>query len=689
MARDPRYDILFEPVRIGPVVAKNRFYQPPHCNGMGELRPNMHAAMREVKAEGGWAVVHTEHCSIHPSSDILGETVQTLWDDDDVAWLALMCDSVHAHGALAGVQLAYACNWNPNRLSREVPMGPMGRPCTQYDPQYTRAMDKGDIKNMLGWWRKAAERAKRAGCDIIQVDVNFSQVGFQFLSPRNRRNDEYGGSVENRARILKQQIEECREGVKGDCAVTVRIIIDEVMGEKGLLAEKDGREIIECLAETPDLWDIVIGTWDYDSRTSRFVPEAAHSDKVAIVKRLTTKPVVGVGRFTSPDTMVAQIKRGVMDMIGATRPSIADPFLPKKIEEGRGEDIRECIGCNICVSGHFTISPIRCTQNPTMGEEWRKGWHPERIAAKKSDDSVLVVGAGPAGLECARALGQRGYQVHLAEAGRELGGRVAREARLPGLAEWGRVRDWRVGQIDKMPNVAVYRESALSAAEVRDMGFNRVVIATGARWRKDGYGRTNHYPIPGAGQAHVFSPDDIMGGARPEGPIVVFDDDAYYMGSILAEMLRAAGREVTIVAPASEIAAWTHNTMELRYIAERLEGVGVGMLTHHNLLSIGAAEVTLGHMHTGRETRLAAAAVVMCVMREPVDSLWRELTAEPDDLLEAGIRSVDRIGDCLAPGAIVQATYAGHKYARELDEAPAGDVPFRRERPIVHARIGR
>ncbi len=148
-------------------------------------------------------------------------------------------------------------------------------------------------------------------------------------------------------------------------------------------------------------------------------------------------------------------------MIGAARPSIADPFLPKKIEEGRLEDIRECIGCNICVSGDYTQSPIRCTQNPTMGEEWRKGWHPERMQAKGNSESVLVVGAGPAGLEAARALGQRGYRVTLAEAGDELGGRVTRESRLPGLATWARVRDYRLGQIDQMANVEIYLAAAL------------------------------------------------------------------------------------------------------------------------------------------------------------------------------------------------------------------------------------
>ena len=130
--------------------------------------------------------------------------------------------------------------------------------------------------------------------------------------------------------------------------------------------------------------------------------------------------------------MVSQINRGVMDRIGAARPSIADPFLPKKIEEGRVDEIRECIGCNICVMGDQFSVPIRCTQNPTMGEEWRRGWHPERIEARKSDDGILIVGAGPSGLECGLALGQRGYRVILSESLSEMGGRVSRESLLHG-----------------------------------------------------------------------------------------------------------------------------------------------------------------------------------------------------------------------------------------------------------------
>src|SRR6202012_1967504 len=215
-------------------------------------------------------------------------------------------------------------------------------------------------------------------------------------------------------------------------------------GADGLTHDGEARDAIGMLAELPDLWDVNVSTWSNDSQTSRFAKEGYQEDFVRFVKSLTTKPVVGGGRFTSPDTMVSQIRRGVMDFIGAARPSIADPFLPKKIQEGRIEDIRECIGCNICVSSDYTSSNLRCTQNPTMGEEWRRGWHPERIARKKSDGTGLVVGAGPAGLEAALAAARRGYEVHLAEATDSLGGRVSQEGLLTGLSECARVPACRV-----------------------------------------------------------------------------------------------------------------------------------------------------------------------------------------------------------------------------------------------------
>ncbi len=268
--------------------------------------------------------------------------------------------------------------------------------------------------------------------------------------------------------------------------------------------------MVALLAELPDLWDVNLSTFDNDGQTSRFAAEGFQAPHVGFVKTLTTKPVVGVGRFTSPDTMVAMIRGGILDLIGAARPSIADPFLPRKIEEGRHDDIRECIGCNVCVATDKLSVPIRCTQNPTMGEEWRRGWHPERIPPRDTDDTALIVGAGPAGLEAARALAQRGYSVILAERSREFGGRVARGSRLPGLSAWARVRDWRLQQLKTMPNVEMLRESPVDAELALTVGASLVGIATGAYWRDDGVGRFHRAAIPGIEAAPRFTPDDIM-----------------------------------------------------------------------------------------------------------------------------------------------------------------------------------
>lgn len=679
MTRDPRYDILFEPVRIGPVTAKNRFFQVPHCNGMGHAMPQAHAAMREVKAEGGWAVICTEECEIHPSGDLSPFVEARLWDDHDIPALRLMCEKVHAYGALAGIELTHNGPTASNLYSREVLIAPSHQPSKYGYPSQARAMNKRDIAEYRRWHRNAALRAKAAGFDVIYIYAAHDlSLPMHFLQKRrNQRSDEYGGSLENRVRLFREVIEDTKDAVGDTCAVAVRFATEELLGNGGVtLAE--AKEIVHMLADLPDLWDVNLASWYNDSVPSRFAREGAQEPFVDWVKNVTTKPVVGVGRFTSPDTMVSQIKRGVLDFIGAARPSIADPFLPKKIEEGRIDDIRECIGCNICVSGDNTITPIRCTQNPTMGEEWRKNWHPERIAIKKSASKILVVGAGPTGLEAARALGERGYEVHLSEASRELGGRVAKEARLPGLAEWGRVRDWRVGQINKLRNVSVYLDSVLTAQDVLDFGADHVLLATGCHWRRDGFGRSNGMGIKGFERPGIFTPDDIMDGRLPDGPVVLFDDDYFYYGSTIADKLCAEKRDVIYVTPDDTIASWSSNTLDYRHIQWRMHELNVRQVVAHNILEFAGDKVMLEHVWSGKTSELACASVVTITARLPNDALYQALLLREAEWQGAGIKTVQCAGDALAPGLIAHAVYAGHRYAREMDEAPPGDVPFRR-----------
>ncbi len=678
------YDILFETVRIGPVVAPNRFYQVPHCNGFGHRMPRALAAMRAMKAEGGWGVVCTEEVEIHHSSDLSPYLEGRLWDDGDVPALALMAESVHRHGALAGIELSYN-GYDASNLYSRVPslaptsMGTIGG--SGYEPVQTRRMDKEDIRNVRKWHRDAALRAKRAGFDIVYCYAAHGMTAaIQFILKRyNDRTDEYGGSLENRVRFFRELIEETKEAVGDTCAVAVRFAVDELLGEDGLTHQGEGHDVVAMLAELPDLWDVNISGWNNDSITSRFGKEGHQEKYISFVKQLTTKPVVGVGRYTSPDSMVSAIQRGVMDMIGAARPSIADPFLPNKIRERRVEDIRECIGCNICVTGDTRFVPIRCTQNPTMGEEWRRDWHPERIAPKKSNQEVMIVGAGPAGLEAARTLGQRGYEVTLLEARREPGGRVIRESALPGLNEWRRVVDWRMTQIRKMNNVTLYPSSPLTAEEILETGSQNIIIATGAAWRRDGMGRTLQKPIHGYDLQNVFNPDDLMDGKLVVGNVVIYDDDHYYMGGMLAELLAEQGCHVTLVTAAPMISYWSQFTLEQGRIQHKLMKLGVTLYSQTVLSEIGNDCVRLINTISGDGVELSRDGVVLVSDRISNDGLYYELKPA---LETGGLNSLRVIGDAEAPNIIAQAVFSGHLAAREFEEEKIEGTPFKVERMI-------
>jgi dimethylamine/trimethylamine dehydrogenase len=687
MARNPRYDVLFEPVRIGPVTARNRFYAVPHAAGMTNAMPHMRAAFRGMKAEGGWGVVCTGYVSIEPGSDDSPLPFATLWDDDDVRSHALMTDAVHAQGALSGIELWHGGGSVMNRTSRLPTMSPSGTSwmATHVNfmgHQRPRVMEAQDIQLLLDCQAAAARRARQAGFDIVYVYAGMGYLPYEFLLPEwNRRTDAYGGSVANRVRIVRELLEVTHEAVGGKCAVALRISLEELRARPSERAASEAHEVVALLADLPDLWDVKLDSSPTDCPPSRFAPEGSHEPIINFVKTLTRKPVVGVGRFTSPDTMVGQIRRGVLDLIGAARPSIADPFLPVKINDGREQDIRECIGCNICISSWHDGVPVRCTQNPTAGEEWRRGWHPERIAAAVSAAPVLIVGAGPAGLECALSLGRRGYEVTLAEATDEIGGRLRFETRLPGLTAWGRVVDWRRGQIGRLTNVNIYRGNRLNAAEILELQPAHVVIATGAHWARLLYSALE-IPAGELSGPGVFTPDDIAAGIPVTSPVVLYDFDNYYMGSALAEHLARSGHKVSYVTPAGHASAWCIMSNEQPQVHRALASAGIALHTLSRVSAFANGAVTLANQFTSEETRLECASLVIVGTRFANDTLYAELMTRAGEFADAGIRSVTRVGDALAPGAIVHAVYSGHRYAEELDAEPAA-VRYRRDAPLA------
>ena len=683
MKRDSRYDVLFEPIEIGPVKAKNRFYQVPHCNGGGYRDPSAAAEMRGIKSEGGWGVIFTEQCEMHHTSEITPFIELRLWDDEDIPMISKMADRMKEHGALAGIQLAYSGINGPNLYTKEVPLAVTGMPIRTFtnDPVQARSIDKEDIKNLRRWFVNAAKRSRTAGFNLICL---YGAHGFgifqHFLSTAtNHRTDEYGGSLENRARFVREVVEDVRNAVGDTMGITLRLSLDEMIGDLGF-ANSEVRDFVEMNQDLPDLWDLAHGAWEDCSGPSRFKEEAAQFELVTGIRKLTSKPIVGVGRFTSPDVMVKQIRSGTLDFIGCARPSIADPFLPKKIEEGRFQDIRECIGCNICISGDMTMSISRCTQNPTFMEEWRKGWHPEKIEPKGFSTKVLIIGSGPAGLEAALACTNRGYEVTLTEALDQIGGRVSKERNLPGLSAWGRVADYREYQLSQKSNLETYLKSKLDVNQILEFGFENVCIATGSEWRVDGVSRQHVIPIPNDQKMPMFTPDDIMNNKIPQGKVLIYDDDHYYMGGVIAELLIEKGCEVTLVTTSAYVSEWTKNTLEQEEIQKRLIEMGLNIKLNKGIFSIHSNFVKINCIYTQNKESLEADAVVIVASQKSKDKLFTDLKLEKEKWQDAGIKTVKIIGDANAPGPIAWATYAGHRYARELDTDILEDaLPFRRE----------
>jgi dimethylamine/trimethylamine dehydrogenase len=482
-----------------------------------------------------------------------------------------------------------------------------------------------------------------------------------------------------------------KQEIGADCAIAVRIAADTL--ELSGVALDEGLEFIRAADSMVDLWDVTIGSMAgmgrLDAGPSRFYEQGYQLQWSGRAKEATSKPVVVVGRFTDPDRMAEVIRGGHADLIGAARPSISDPFLPRKIEEGRYDEVRECIGCNACYSRSVWGLHLGCTQNPTAGEEHRRGWHPERFErAANAEEPVLVVGAGPAGMECAMVLGKRGFElVHLVDSGEDIGGQMRWVTRLPGLGEWGHVVAYRRAQLDRLANVEPVLATALDAAAVREYGAKIVVVATGARWAGDGMNGITRAPIPGADVSlpHVLLPEDIMvDGMRPDGRrVAILDCEGYFTAAGLAEVLRAEGYEVTFVTPYDVVAPTCDQTLEGLRLRRHLHDLGIDLRT-----ALTPTEVLPGGLRVedgvGRPSEIEADATVLVTQRLSDDALYRELAGDPEALSAAGIAAVYRVGDCVAPRLIADAIFDGHRLAREIDGPdPAVARPYLRERPLI------
>ena len=390
--------------------------------------------------------------------------------------------------------------------------------------------------------------------------------------------------------------------------------------------------------------------------------------------------------------MLEAVTSGQVDIIGAARPSISDPFIPRKIEEGRFDDIRECIGCNACVSRVNAGWTLLCTQNAAAGEEYKRGWHPERFTpAANRDKSVLIVGAGSAGLECAMVLGKRGFeQVHVVDGADEIGGHLRWVSTLPGMLTWRRVIEWRQLQLEKLPQVALVTSSELTSAQIVDYGADIVVIANGSTWDRSGLDGFSHSEVIGWSSATVLTPEDLLRDqqAIDSDRVTVFDVEGYFMGVSVAEKLVRAGHQVSYVTPHAEPAPYMRMTGEIVHMRPLLEELGVELHTEHMLTQVDTDHATIQHGYNDAIRGIPVGAVVMTTQRVPNVELWDSVERQISSIPETDRPELYRIGDCVSPRMLVaDAIFDGHRLAREIDSPdPAVPLPHIRERRVARDR---
>ena len=302
-----------------------------------------------------------------------------------------------------------------------------------------------------------------------------------------------------------------------------------------------------------------------------------------------------------------------------------------------------------------------------MGEEWRRGWHPEKIQRKGSEESALVVGSGPAGLECAMQLERRGYKVTLAEANEEYGGRVLSESRLKGLNAWRRVADYRIRYLQQSANVDLFLDSRLTAENVLELGVKNVFLATGSKWRSDGIGRSNRKKLRVQPEKNIFTPDDIMGGALPKsGQLVIYDDDQIYLGGVLADHLSDLGFDIVFVTPANNVSPWCENTLEQHRIQRSLINKNIDLKFGYVISEISEDRVEFECNYTGKKLDVTTQSVLLVTERHREISLYEDLMKLVSEK-DSQKFFLKLVGDAAAPGLIADAVFDGHLAARNFE----------------------
>jgi mycofactocin system FadH/OYE family oxidoreductase 2 len=658
----PTLSRIFEPITLGTVEMRNRIVMTGHGTGMAQshLPSAQHAAYYAERSRGGVGLIGMAFPQIHPSSlNVPGEVRAYL--PEVVPGLRAIADAVHQHGAGIVMQLGHVGRQASSTWSEHPLWAPSSIPCP-LNREMPKEMELEDIDEIVDAHALCARHAQEGGMDGVEIHSGYGGYLLAcFLSPfSNRRTDDYGGSTENRVRIVLRALRAVRAAVGPDYLVGMNIQGDDF--SPGGLGVAECQEIARLIAATGEIdYFVVKGSTYYSA--SQNVPDMQHPKMVWVplasaIKEVVSVPVIAVGRVTEADEAERVLAEGHADMVAMTRQHIADPETVNKLREGRDRDIRRCIGCNQgCIDRLFKITHTTCVHNPAAGYELELGAGTLRGATESI--RLVVVGGGPAGMKVAETAAPRGHDVVLLERRGQLGGQLRLAAGVSGREEIGEVVRYLEHQL---ANLAVdVRTGFLGSADaVQALEPDRVVIATGSAPSREIIGNLSHGlpAVAGIESDRVITVWDLLEDAATVGDrvLIVDDGEGGWKGVSVALALAADGHEVHMSTPLPYVGAAIGPFSQNRMLPRVFEA---GIRTHpFSLLTEvrGGAAVL---RKEGRPFELSAVdTIVLAGWHRPATDLYYKLK-------DRGM-TVDRVGDAVAARSMLEAIHEGERLARRI-----------------------
>lgn len=654
---------VLSPIDVGPITLKNRIISSAHLTHFAKdhLPSDQHVYYYREKARGGIGLIIMEASAVHPTSAQF-PTVVFAFDERVIPWYQRIAKAVHDEGAPVLAQLwhcGHHASWN---TTRQPVLAPSDVPCLYYR-ETPKVMEHEDIHTVVEAFRQSARNVRDGGLDGVEINGAHSYLLAQFMSPAtNRREDEYGGSLENRLRFALEVVAATRDGLGDDRVLGIRLSADELIPVGYSLNE--GVEIAKRLAAGGQLDYLNISVGVYPTLFMVMPPmaippgyqvHAAERVRQSLRQEGSDVPVSTVGRIKDVRMAEQIIESGQADLVCMTRATIADPFLPQKASLGQLDEIRPCIACNQgCVGNAGRERPITCTVNPAAGYEETRGDGTLTPAERRK--KVVVIGGGPGGMEAARVAALRGHEVVLFEQRPELGGQVNIHARAPMRGEFREATDYLARQVTRL-GVDVRLNTEASEADVLDLDTDAVIVATGSV-----PGRSLGSPFtsaPATDSGVVLTMWEVLLEQKDVGQrVLVVDEEGHHPAMNVAEFLADKGKSVEVITSMQHVANQLFLNLETPLIMTRLLSKGVTFTPYTVISAVDGGTVTLVGVVGGAARSVEVDTVVAVTGRLPVDSLYLALKGKVPELY--------RVGDCLAPRYTDQAIHEGHTVGRTV-----------------------